>query len=546
MPRPHFIKRRDSRSTGGGITGGKVTLPPDLIEKAGKRLGLAALVYAVAYLLAYGTSRVTQNFADIWGGGFPNLPDFCAAGFIALAIGMFFLARSQLVAGTQLLDLGLVFEVVGAIGIDFFFVWGLWPTGLQMTGISWVCVWIVFFPLIVPSTPGKTLVVSLLAASATPVLYRIGVAQGGDPLGATALSYIIPNYICAGIAVVGARVVYRLGSDISRARRMGSYQLVEKLGEGGMGEVWKAEHRMLARPAAIKLVRGSPAGTGPGRTTGSDVHRFEREVQATAQLRSPHTVEVYDYGLTEDRTFYYVMELLDGLSLEELVTQYGPTPAARVVHIIRQACHSLAEAHARGLVHRDIKPANIFLCRYGLEYDFVKVLDFGLVKPAGVDAPGDVKLTDVGSFAGTPAYVSPEAAMGERDKVDMGSDIYSLGCVAYWLLTGRTVFAGSTPMQVLFQHVHQEPAPPSSCTELKIPKELDALVLECLRKEKEARPRSVEQLGARLEALPFDDPWTVERSRQWWDRHRPARHEAQVAWSVADTAAGAAQPIAKL
>jgi serine/threonine-protein kinase len=314
-----------------------------------------------------------------------------------------------------------------------------------------------------------------------------------------------------------------MGSDISKARRMGSYQLVEKLGEGGMGEVWKAEHRMLARPAAIKLVRGEMGSSGSGRSTGSEHHRFEREVQATALLRSPHTVEVYDYGLTAERAFYYVMELLDGLSLEDLVKQYGPIPAERAIHILRQACHSLAEAHSDGLVHRDIKPANIFLCRHGQDLDFVKVLDFGLVKRAGERGRRDVKLTEVGAFAGTPAYGSPEGAAGEGEEVDPRSDLYSLGCVAFWLLTGRTVFRADTPMLMLVQHIHQEPAPPSQHTELEVPAELDQLVLDCLRKDKTERPPSAEIVDARLAAIRVEQPWTRDRARNWWDRHEPPR-----------------------
>jgi len=337
------------------------------------------------------------------------------------------------------------------------------------------------------------------------------------------------------MGVIGARLVYGLGSDLSRARRMGAYRLVRKLGEGGMGEVWMAEHSMLARPAAIKLV-GTVGGVGTSsQTPSSNAHRFEREVQATAQLRSPHTVEVYDYGLTEGGRFYYVMELLDGLNLEELVQRHGPVPAERCVAILRQMCHSLAEAHALGLVHRDVKPANVFLCRYGLEQDFVKVLDFGLVKHAG--ASKDVRVTVAGSFAGTPAYASPESALGEDTAVDARSDLYSLGCVAFWLLTGRVVFAASSPVQMMMLHATREPDPPSRCTELPVPPELDALILDLLRKEKEARPASAEAVVARLDGIPLDRPWDSAQARQWWDRHHQSR-----AWPERTVPPGSAEP----
>jgi len=516
MPEIELDKRRPSRP------GDSLSLPPDLVENAGRRLGIAALVYAAAYTLAYGSGRFSGGWAEQWANAsLPYLPDVLAAGFVGASIALFFFARSGIVSGQRLLDSGLLYEVVAAAGIDIHLVFGRWPEGVQMGGISWVGVWIVFFPLIVPSTPKKTAVAAFAAASTTPLLYAIGVAQGGPPLPPeVSVPTILANFICAGIALVGSRVIYRMGTDISRARRMGSYRLVEKLGEGGMGEVWKAEHRMLARPAAIKLVRGG-LGTGPGRSEGTEHHRFEREVQATAQLRSPHTVEVYDYGLSEDRSFYYVMELLDGLSLEELVKRYGPLPPERAVHILRQACHSLGEAHARGIVHRDVKPANLFLCRYGQDLDFVKVLDFGLVKRAGAPSRRDVKLTAVGTFAGTPAYGSPEGAAGEGDEVDPRSDLYSLGCVGYWLLTGRTVFRASSPMLMLVQHIHQQPEPPSRHAELAVPPELDEVILDCLRKDKAERPHSAEILASRLAALGFADDWTPERARQWWEAHRP-------------------------
>jgi serine/threonine-protein kinase len=520
-------KKRPSQSTASRTSGASLSLPPDLVEKAGRRLGIAALVYAVVYTLAYGSGRIAGNWSEYWENtSFPAFPDFVAAGFIVASLALLLLVRGRVISGERLLHYGLVYEVVAAAGIDVHLAFGMWPEGMIVGGISWVCVWLVFFPLLVPSTPGKATVAALAAASTSPVLYAIGVARGAPPLDPSFLvPFLIANYICAGIAIVGSRVIYSMGTDISRARRMGSYQLVEKLGEGGMGEVWKAEHRMLARPAAIKLVR-SGLGTGPGRSEGTEHHRFEREVQATAQLRSPHTVEVYDYGLTEARSFYYVMELLDGLSLEDLVKQYGPVPPERAAHILRQACHSLGEAHARGMVHRDIKPANLFLCRYGQDLDFVKVLDFGLVKRAGAPARQDVKLTDVGAFAGTPAYGSPEGAAGEGEEVDPRSDLYSLGCVGYWLLTGRTVFQANSPMLMLVQHIHQEPEPPSRYTELEIPSELDALVLDCLRKDKAERPHSAEILMSRLEALSFVSDWTTERARHWWDSHRPRSDSA--------------------
>jgi serine/threonine-protein kinase len=326
-------------------------------------------------------------------------------------------------------------------------------------------------------------------------------------------SHVFAYLLVVLMAYVGARVVYGLGAEVRRARELGSYRLVERVGQGGMGEVWRAEHRLLARPAAIKLIR--PASTSSNASsTAAVMRRFEREAQVTAQLRSPHTVNLFDFGVAEDGSFYYVMELLEGLDAEALVRRFGPVPAERVVYLLQQICHSLSEAESRGLVHRDIKPANVFLCRYGDDFDFVKVLDFGIVKSAG-DAPetrAPITLDDL--VQGTPAYMAPEQALGAE--VDSRTDIYGTGCVAYWLLTGQTVFTGDTPLALLMHHVHTQPMPPSVRAELPIPAALDELVLSCLAKNAADRPPSAKDLSRKLAALKLTDPWTGERARDWW------------------------------
>jgi len=317
------------------------------------------------------------------------------------------------------------------------------------------------------------------------------------------------------LAYFGARMIYTISLDVSRARLLGAYQLESRIGAGGMGEVWRASHRMLVRPAAIKLIAAHQLG--------DDAHavltRFEQEAQATALLRSPHTVEVYDFGRSDDGSFYYVMELLDGVDLQELVRTHGPLPASRVVHILRQACHSLDEAHAAGLVHRDIKPANIFVCRYGSDFDFVKVLDFGLVKHDKAGDETDPNLTREGSIIGTPAYLYPEAITG-TSPVDHRSDIYSMGCVAYWLLTGELVFTARTPMAMLTEHATAQPIPLSQRSELLIPEALDDVVLACLAKHPNDRPDGADELAGRLERIGFERPWDNERARAWWELHR--------------------------
>jgi serine/threonine-protein kinase len=276
----------------------------------------------------------------------------------------------------------------------------------------------------------------------------------------------------------------------------------------------------LARPAAIKLIRPAVEGAGPARISEEARRRFEREAQATASLRSPHTVNLLDFGVAADGSFYYVMELLDGVDLNTLIQQYGPIPVERAIYLLQQVCHSLSEAEAIGLVHRDIKPANIFVCRYGEDCDFAKVLDFGLVKGVHDAADAGPDLTRENDIRGTPAFIAPEQARGDA-VLDGRTDIYALGCVAYWLVTGQTVFTASTPMGLIVEHARTQPVAPSMRTELPIPPDFDAVVLACLAKDPAERPQSARQLSQRLEAIAVEHAWTEERRRAWWASHRP-------------------------
>jgi serine/threonine-protein kinase len=300
---------------------------------------------------------------------------------------------------------------------------------------------------------------------------------------------------------------------------MGCYELVELIGRGGMGEVWRARHSLLTRPAAIKLIRTRGQEEDAAGELRQSSRRFELEAQATAAMRSPHTIQLFDFGVTHDGTFYYVMELLDGLDLQTLVRRYGPVSAGRAVHLLQQVCHSLGEAHVRGLIHRDVKPANIFICRYGREVDFVKVLDFGIAKPRRItDDSGSLTRGEL--VGGTPEFMSPEQVLGDRP-LDQRADIYALGAVAFWLLTGKLVFEGENAMQVMLHHLQSEPAPPSSRTELSVPAALDAVVLACLAKDPAQRPQSADDLAARLADCAAGNPWTAAAAREWWDLHLP-------------------------
>ena len=296
--------------------------------------------------------------------------------------------------------------------------------------------------------------------------------------------------------------------------RVGSYSLIEQLGAGGMGEVWLARHQLLARPAAVKIVREAVAGVAEDRQALRQ--RFTREAQATADLQSPHTVQLFDFGLSDAGSFYYVMERLRGMDLQRMVEGHGPLPPERVVFLLKQACLSLSEAHALGLVHRDIKPANLFVCRLGSQYDFLKVLDFGVVSRPGRESLAPI--TGAGTVLGTPGYLAPELLTGDG-AFDRRADIYALGCVAFWLLTGRRPYEGSTAETVLTQQPDtRPPAWPSSFAQ-SLPAGLDHLVLDCLSREASLRPATVEIITERLDGLPIDQRWTERRAREWWEHH---------------------------
>src|SRR4029077_8872044 len=381
--------------------------------------------------------------------------------------------------------------------------------------ITWIGAVVLMTAAIVPSTPKKTLIAGLIAVSMNPISMLIAEARGTWDFGpaSNVLLMHYPDYLLVGVAVVISLVVTRLGQQVARAREMGSYRLRELLGGGGMGEVYSATHRMLPRPAAIKLIRPEMI-TALGRESAQlAMKRFRREAEAAANLRSPRTVELYDFGVTDDQTLYFVMELLDGLDLQSLVHRHGPVPAGRVVYILRQVCKSLEEAHAAGLVHRDIKPANIHLGRLGLSYDFVKVLDFGLVKSVNGTDTEDTLGTAAGMTPGTPAYMAPEMTMGEA--VDGRADLYALGCVAYYLLTGQVVFEAANPLQMIGKHLREAPAPPSQRTNLPVPPALEQLVLACLAKAPEDRPRNAAELGRALAAVE-GEVWDEDQAREWW------------------------------
>jgi serine/threonine-protein kinase len=378
---------------------------------------------------------------------------------------------------------------------------------------------ILAYGVLIPNTRHRSLLV-VAALTAVPFAALAAAAAASPDLRddfsalviQNAATVIFPAAIAVFAAARAAALQRRAFEAERRAEQIGQYALKRKLGEGGMGEVYLAEHMLLKQPCAIKLIRPERAGDT------AILRRFEREVQATARLKHWNTVQIYDYGHAADGTFYYVMEYLPGPTLEELVKQHGPLPPGRAVHLLRQACQALREAHSLGLIHRDIKPANIMLCERGGVHDVVKLLDFGLVKAVGLESQEE-KLTQEGAVAGTPTYMSPEQASA-KEQLDACTDIYSLGAVAYFLLTGQPPFRRDRAIQLIVAHLH-EPVRPLTELQTEVPPDLQAVVLRCLEKDPVRRFADVGALEAALAACACAGQWTEALAAQWWPTYAP-------------------------
>lgn len=515
MARPRIVEPRVAPPAPHESTG-TLRLPDTLVSEQAQRLAVAAAVGAGLWTYGLLMDTVVRPAAI----GLPVPRTNVAIEIVSiLCSGILFLyVKYASCTAQRKTDVGLLYFVLNAFAVALLNSWAKTPTGHAMLPLSWNIVVILVWAMIMPTTPRKTIVTSLIAASMDPLGVWIGHLRGMPvPTFVNTFVLFAPNYACAVVATIPSRVLQRIGRRLRQAQEMGSYHLEELLGRGGMGEVWRARHQLLARSAAIKLVRPELLGASDAVDAQAMVRRFEREAQATAALSSPHTIRIYDFGATADNSFYYVMELLDGRDLESLVRTFGPVGSDRVVFLLRQVCHSLAEAHARGLVHRDITPANIYVCRMGLDYDFVKVLDFGLVTSNGKRSMERTLATGVQATTGTPAFMAPEVIVG--GEVDERADIYALGCVAYFLLTGQLVFAADTPVEMFLQHLQAPPVPPSQRTELPIPHELESLVLSCLEKDPRRRPQNASEVLRALGRLRAADTWTNDAARRWWELH---------------------------
>ena len=490
-------------------------LPPKLLESGAARIAWIGLCSAILIVIVEVAQYLLQpELAKVFEDSVNRLITLAV---VFAGLGLFAIHRYKLATASTMFAAGAAYQVLVAICISTIETSNGFEPDAPVLGISALGPWIFVVGVFIPNRPIWTLLTALAQATVWIGAYYLNAMRFDHPpvpLNHLAVWPTI-NFLMAGLAWLVGRKLYGTAIDAERAVELGSYRLLSRIGEGGMGEVWEAKHQMLARKAAIKLVR--PEGMS-SRQAEIAAKRFRREANVIANLQSPHTVYLYDFGASRDGRFYYVMELLDGISLQTLVTKFGPQPATRVVHLMRQICLSLEEAHYYGVIHRDLKPSNIMLCKVGLVHDFVKVLDFGLAKSV-TKSEEVTQLTNEGVASGTPGYIAPEIALGE-DAIDHRADLYAVGCVAYFLLTGTLVFADTNPVTMALKHVQAEPEPPSTRTELPIPPALEALIMRCLAKSPDERPKSAREIANELDGCELSQ-WSEGDAGAWWEKHLP-------------------------
>jgi eukaryotic-like serine/threonine-protein kinase len=518
-------------------------LPQDLLEAGVRRLSMLTLVCTTSLIVVLALIALVARHDPPFRAEVLPRALGCLVPSVLLNLGMLWIARARRFRPQVVLELSQFYLVLFALALSALRHGFAWPAGEALRSWSPVAVLLIMFGALVPARPSRVLTTCILAALTDPLALYLAQTQSERPSPQYVLLLLLSPAAGVGLAYLSSKLLYGLSEHITRAREVGSYRLEKRLGIGGMGEVWKARHHMLARPAAIKLIRPRILSSHGPDEAKRLLKLFEREAQTTASLTSPHTIQLFDYGVTQDGTFYYVMELLDGFDLQTLVEKFGKQPPERVAYLITQACDSLHEAHEHHLVHRDLKPANIFTCRYGGELDFVKVLDFGLVMDR---RPTEEELDDPG-LIGTPAIMAPEMVRFNAP-VDQRADIYALGCVAYWLLTRLRVFEAQNRADMLVMHAHQRPVPPSKRVGISVPKELEDLILQCLAKNPDKRPQSARELGDRMRELSLHYGWSRARREEWWLDHtadagqdgrrvEPRRAPAPAQPAAAETAA---------
>ena len=515
QPGGAVLRRMGHKSAGPG-TQTRARIARGIADEASGRIGTLAILTAVTIV---GASILHHALSpDVAAAQQTPLFRLSALFLVLAGAGLAALQRSGLLTSQDLLDLGLVFEIGGALALSLMENAIPLP-GTMARGYTGVASWIAICVMVIPNRPWKSITAAIASAAMVPCGHLLAAQILDYPAMAWSrlAGYTLGAAIVAGWTPFISTRLHRMHKDLSDARDFGSYHLEKLVGRGGMGEVWLARHRLLRRDAAVKLVLPRfLEGLNP--LAQRQAHRrFEQEAQSISSLRSPHTVAIYDFGIAENGSLYYAMEYLQGLNAETLVERYGAQPAGRVIAFLGQTIESLEEAHEAGLIHRDVKPSNVFISRLGKRTDFVKVLDFGLVK-ALADPDGVTATT--GSLArGTPAFMAPEQVRGEE--VDARTDIYGLGCVAYFLLTGTVVFDGSSAMTVAMAHVSEQPEPPSSRSGIPIPASLERVVMACLAKNPNGRPQSAAELRTMLNACTDVPQWSQADADRWWALHRP-------------------------
>lgn len=485
----------------------------DLQDRIGRNARAMSLIALVLLLAAFANALVVKaDWFPLW-----NTSRAIHAGSVVLCAAVWLVARGRTLPVAAIHALDAAFTIV---------VCTLWPTlgyfaaptsPIEFSVILATTYSLIARSVVVPSTFQRTLVISLVAVIPTLVMFRVREMAFAGVMGPRQLkSFMLFSsmwcLIAVAVASAQSRLLYGLRERIREASKLGQYTLEEKIGEGGMGVVYRATHAMLKRPAAIKLLLPERAGD-------RELARFEREVQQTSRLMHPNTISIFDYGRTSDGTFYYVMEYLDGFDLEWLVRAEGPLDPARVIRILRQASGALAEAHALDLIHRDIKPANLILTERSDEPDVVKVVDFGLVKTLAKSA--DPALSQTNAITGTPLYLSPEAIV-TPEGMDGRADLYALGAVGYYLVTGRPVFEAPTVVELCSKQLLEAPVPPSERLGRPLPEDLETLLLSCLAKSPGERPRSAAEVRDALARCAERTPYDLGAGERFWTERAPA------------------------
>lgn len=479
--------------------------------------GVAAIISGIFYVMVGSVSAATGGSVAAFFSAPQNVLHLLAGLVFA---GEWLLCRTARRSSKQLnlIDVGAtfgglsLFAVAFAVGPPAGFELALVMTLVTVSGL-------ITRAVVVPGTARRTMWISTLCCvpalvTASVIAHRPPMSEPTERWSLVASSAYVATWLSAAVALatLASRIIYGLSRRVREASELGQYTLEDKIGEGGMGAVYRARHALLRRPTAVKLLPPELAGERA-------VQRFEREVQLTSALTHPNTIAIYDYGRSQDGVFYYAMEYLEGITLEDLVVHDGPQPPGRVVHLVKQLCGSLSEAHGVHLIHRDVKPSNIVLCVRGGLADYVKVLDFGLVKEISASS----KLSSTQRLVGTPAYLAPEA-ITKPNEVDHRVDLYAVGAVTYELLTGKPVFEGATIVEVCTKILHDQPVPPSERRGSPLPPALERLVLSCLSKDPSARPRSAAEISDALDG--HAEPWTEQDARRWWERRAAAVRSA--------------------